>query len=116
MNHVLGYPGVYWSARIFVMLVMAITAWIVLLMLARFFRPKHILAMIRADPPKVEELGAEFRGFKAMIRFNAQAAALNVLESRMADVESAVGRLWSITEEHSRALAELSPENGGGGR
>jgi hypothetical protein len=112
MSQILSYPAVYWSVRILVILASLGIAWVMLLVLARFFRPRHIGAMLRADPPKVEELAAEFKGFKARLRFNAQATALGVLENRMEVVEISVERLWGITEEHSRGLAKLSVEEG----
>lgn len=108
MSHVFNYPAVYWAARFAVILLLVVAGWLLLLACARYFRPRHIRQMLRADLPKVEELAAEFRGFKARLRFNAQAAALNVLENRMDAIETALGRLWTITEEHSRALTEPS--------
>ncbi|HET7462678.1 MAG TPA: hypothetical protein VFJ82_15595 [Longimicrobium sp.] len=114
MNQIFGYPAVVWATRFLLLLVLVVAGWILLLACARYFRPKHIRAMLGADLPKVEELGAEFHGFKAKLRFNAQAAALNVLENRMDVIETAVGRLWTITEEHSQGLTGLSLEKEGG--
>ena len=114
MNDLWAYPAVYWAARIVLVLLLAVAGWLLLLHCARYFRPRHIRAMLTAELPKVEEFGAEFRGFKATVRFNAQATALNVLENRIDAVESAIGRLWTITEEHSRALTDLSLETENG--
>lgn len=116
MNDLIGYPVVYWSLRILLIVLALVSAWLFLVNTARYFRPSHVREMLRADLPKVEEFGAEFRGFKAKIRFNAQATALNVLENRIEALESGLRRLWAITEEHSRALTELSlkTENGNG--
>jgi len=111
MNLIFGYPAVYWSVRIFVMLVTASAGWMVLLMLARFFRPKHILAMVRADPPKVDEISGEFRGFKARITFG-RTAALDVLEHRIAAVEMSVQRLLKAASHFGNALSGPEQEDG----
>jgi hypothetical protein len=108
MKEIWGYPAVYWAARIILILLLTLGGWLLLLACARYFRPRHIREMLRADLPRVEEFGAEFRGFKARVRFNAQATALNVLENRIVAIESAPGRLWVITEEHSQALTDLT--------
>jgi hypothetical protein len=71
-----------------------------------------VIALIKADPPRVEEIGGEFGGIKGRIRFNAQAAALTVLENRIDANEAVIGRLWTVAEEHGRALAELKKEKG----
>ena len=52
MTYVFTYPGVYWSARLLAIVFMAGATWLTVLMLARFFRPKHVLGMLRADPPQ----------------------------------------------------------------
>ncbi|HEX8244418.1 MAG TPA: hypothetical protein VF541_13010 [Longimicrobium sp.] len=46
------------------------------------------------------------------VQFNAQATALTALGNRFEAGEAALGRLWIIAEEHSRALAELKTESG----
>lgn len=109
MNDVFGYPGVYWSARILLMVGALATAWMLLLMLARFFRPKHILAMLRADPPKVDEIAGEFRGFKARITFG-RTAALDVLENRVLIVEGSLREVVRSISEIEQALGQLRRE------
>jgi hypothetical protein len=112
MSHILNYPGVYWVARILAIVVMAAITWLALLMVARFFRPRHAVAMLRADLPKVDELRGEFGGVKGAIRFNAQASALGVLEDRIGAVEEATDRLWQIVDDHSRGIEDLMKERG----
>jgi hypothetical protein len=110
MSHIFTYPGVYWIARVMAMVVMLGGTWLIILVLARFFRPKHVVALVRADPPNVEEVGGEFGGLKARVRFNAQASALKVLEHRIIQVEGAVGQLFAITGELNRRMDD--PETG----
>lgn len=55
----------------------------------------------------MDEIGGEFGGFKGRIRFNAQAAALNVLENRMIAVEGAIEHLLVITGELNREDDDL---------
>jgi hypothetical protein len=112
MSHLLSYPSVYWTARLLATVSMAGVTWLLLLMMARFFRPKHILAMLRADLPKIDELRGEFGGMKGAIRFNAQASALSVLEDRIGSVEGATDQLWQIVDDHSRGIEDLMRERG----
>ncbi|HEX6751764.1 MAG TPA: hypothetical protein VF092_31005 [Longimicrobium sp.] len=110
MSDVLSFPGAYWAVRIMATVFMAGATWLAVLVLARFFRPKHIKALVLADPPKLDEIRGEFGGVKGAIRFNAQGSALNALENRIDGVELSLERLWRITEEHSRGLTRMGME------
>jgi hypothetical protein len=39
MSPIFSYPAVYWSARVLAIVAMLGGAWLMMLMLARFFRP-----------------------------------------------------------------------------
>ena len=113
MSDVLSFPGAYWTVRIMATVFMAGATWLAVLVLARFFRPRHIKALVLADLPKLDEIGGEFGGVKARIRFNAQASTLSSLEHRMVVIEGALERLTAATSEIGRDLYE--PELGAEG-
>jgi hypothetical protein len=107
MGQVFGYPAVYWSARFLLIVGMAGTGWLLVLLLARFFRPKHIVQMFRAAPPRVHEIGGEFRGVKATVKFAAYDDALEVFEARLSLLEYSVEVLKQAGRETARAVEEL---------
>ena len=112
MSDVLSFPGAYWTVRIMATVFMAGATWLAVLVLARFFRPRHIKAMVLADPPKLDEIRGEFGGLKGAIRFNAQGSALNELENRIVAMEASMGQLWIVADDHGRALEDFLEERG----
>lgn len=61
-----------------------------LLLLARFLRPKHVWALMKASPPILDEVGGEFAGAKASVKFAAQGQALEAVQQRVAHLEKVV--------------------------
>lgn len=114
MGQVFSHPAVYWVARVMAMVVMLGGTWLTMLMLARFFRPSHVVRLVMADLPKLEELSGEFGGAKGRIRFNAQAAALRELEDRIDAIEMVLNQLGQVVDGHGDALDDLMREGGNG--
>jgi hypothetical protein len=110
MGQVFGYPGVYWSARFLLIVGMVGIGWLLMLLLARFFRPKHIVQMFRAAPPRVHEIGGEFRGVKATVKFAAYDDVLELLRTQVANLEQRVAKLEAAAYAAATVLKELSHE------
>ena len=72
--------------------------------MSRFLSPRNVWKLIRADLPKLDEVGGEFAGAKANVKFVAQGEALNTLEERVATLELIVERLGRADTE---ALVQL---------
>jgi hypothetical protein len=104
MNEILGWPPVVWTARILLVPVMGSATWITLVLVVRFFRPRNLRKLLRAELPTLDEVGGEFAGAKANVKFTAQGKALNTLEERVATLELVVERLGRADTE---ALVQL---------
>ncbi|HEX8694690.1 MAG TPA: hypothetical protein VF746_19855 [Longimicrobium sp.] len=104
MDRIFGWPGVYWTARILLIIVMGGGSCVLLLLLARFLRPRHVLALLRSDPPKLDEVGGEFAGAKASVKFAAQSTAMETLSQRVIALEQRVDELRTLGSETTRQL------------
>jgi hypothetical protein len=110
MNEILGWAPVVWTARILLVPVMDSATWITLLLMIRFFRPGNLRKLLRAELPKLDEVGGEFGGAKANVKFVAQGKVLNALEERMAVLERHVETLESVDTNTLAALKESERE------
>lgn len=108
-NGILGWPGVVWTARMLLVVVFGGGAWVLLLQLARFFQPRNVLAMLRARPPRLNEVSGEFAGAKASLKFAAQDETLAALIKRIVAVEQAVDMIRQASVE-----AQALRDSGGG--
>jgi hypothetical protein len=62
MGSVLGWLPVVWAMRIALLVLLAGCSYLYLLLIAPFFRPAHVLRLLRADLPRVRRFGAEVAG------------------------------------------------------
>lgn len=102
-NGILSWPGVVWTARMLLVVVFGGGTWVLLLQLARFFQPRNVLAMLRARPPKLDEVSGEFGGAKASLKFGSHDAALQGIEARVSELENRVARLGQTLIANSRS-------------
>jgi hypothetical protein len=76
-----------WTLRVSALIVLVVGVLVYLLLAARFFRWKHLKALLRADLPRVRSVGGELAGTKATIEL-ADAAAEERIASLAARVEA----------------------------
>jgi hypothetical protein len=67
MGAVLGWLPVVWAMRIALLVLLAGCSYVYLLLIAPFFRPAHIMRLLRADLPRVLRFGAEIAGTRAEV-------------------------------------------------
>lgn len=106
MDRIFGWPGVYRTARILLIIVMGGGSCVLLLLLARFLRPRHVLALLRSDPPKLDEVGGEFAGSKASVKFAGQNTAMDSLSRRVTALEQRVDELRTLGSETTWLLGK----------
>jgi hypothetical protein len=73
--------------RVALLVVLAGCSYVYLLLIAPFFRPAHVLRMLKADIPRVRSLGAEIAGNRGQVEFvqaEARAASERVEENDVA--------------------------------
>lgn len=76
MGSVLGWPPVVWAMRIALLVLLAGCSYVYLLMIAPFFRPAHVLRMLKADIPRVRGFGVEVAGTRGEVEFVPERRAL----------------------------------------
>lgn len=69
MGPVLGGPPVVWALRVALLVLLAGCSYVYLLLIAPFFRPAHVLRMLKADIPRVRRFGAEIAGTRGEVEF-----------------------------------------------
>ena len=120
MDRIFGWPPVYWTARILLVIVMGGGAWILFVLFARFLRPKVVWALFKSDPPMLDEVGGEFAGAKATVKFSRHDEALKSLDARVVTLEENVGKLrLAVTTASAPGNAVDPPSDskeGGNGR
>jgi hypothetical protein len=62
--------------RVALLVLLAGCSYVYLLLIARFFRPAHVLRMLKADIPRVRSLGAEIAGNRGQVEFVQSATRL----------------------------------------
>ncbi len=81
MAPVLGWLPVVWAMRVALLVLLAGCSYVYLLLIAPFFRPAHLLRMLKADIPRVRSLGAEVAGTRGEVEFVHERAALELGET-----------------------------------
>jgi hypothetical protein len=66
--------------RIALLVLLAGCSYLYLLLIAPFFRPAHVLRMLKADIPRVRSLGAEIAGTRGDVEFEHGRSALELSE------------------------------------
>ncbi|WP_420127544.1 hypothetical protein [Longimicrobium sp.] len=74
--------------RVALLVLLAGCSYVYLLLIAPFFRPAHVLRMLKADIPRVRSLGAEIAGNRGHVEF-VQAEA-RVTSARVEENNAAV--------------------------
>jgi hypothetical protein len=69
MGSVLGWPPLVWTMRVALLVLLAGCSYVYLLLIAPFFRPAHVLRMLKADIPRVRKFGAEIAGTRGEVEF-----------------------------------------------
>lgn len=69
MGSVLGWPPLVWAMRVALLVLLAGCSYVYLLLIAPFFRPAHVVRMLKADIPRVRSLGAEIAGTRGEVEF-----------------------------------------------
>lgn len=87
MDPFIGWPPIFWMLRIGILVVLAGGVHVFVLLIAPFFRPAHVLRMLKADIPRVRSLGAEIAGTRGEVEFESDA------EQRIAAIEERVDRV-----------------------
>jgi predicted metalloprotease len=113
MDRIFGWPGVYWTARILLAIVMGGGSLIVLVLLIRFMRPSHVLKVLKSDPPQLDEVGGEFAGAKASVKFAGQSSAVDALGQRVTTLEARVEELWNLSAGTAVTVERLMKESRG---
>lgn len=113
-NGILGWPGVTWTARLFIVLVLFGGGWIFALFLARFFRPRNVVGLVRSPIPRIAEVGGEFAGAEATIKFMEHGEALETVFGRLQMVERRMEELRLAAVETNGEVGRLREERDGG--
>jgi hypothetical protein len=69
MGPVLGWPPLVWAMRVALLVLLAGCSYVYLLLIAPFFRPAHVVRMLKADIPRVSKFGAEIAGTRGEVEF-----------------------------------------------
>jgi hypothetical protein len=69
VGSVLGWPPVVWAMRVALLVLLAGCSYLYLLLIAPFFRPAHVVRMLKADIPRVRKFGAEIAGTRGEVEF-----------------------------------------------
>jgi hypothetical protein len=67
--------------RVALLVLLAGCSYVYLLLIAPFFRPAHVLRMLKADIPRVSKFGAEIAGTRGEVEFVDERDALERSES-----------------------------------
>jgi hypothetical protein len=62
MDRFIDWPPIFWAMRVALLVLLVGCSYVYLLLIAPFFRPAHVLRMLKADIPRVRSLGAEVAG------------------------------------------------------
>lgn len=104
MNRIFDWPPIIWTARITVLILLTGASHLLLLLIARFLRPRHVMQMLRAEIPQVKSVGGEFAGTKGEIQFvQAQENHLATLDERVNSLAEKIAHLLKETGEHAPA-------------
>jgi hypothetical protein len=82
MGPVLGWPPLVWAMRVALLVLLAGCSYVYLLLIAPFFRPAHVLRMLKADIPRVRKFGAEIAGTRGEVEFERKEDALRARQHR----------------------------------
>jgi hypothetical protein len=96
MGTLLDWFPLLWAMRIALLVLLAGCSYVYLLLITPFFRPAHVLRLLRADLPRVLRIGAEFAGTRADVEF----------ERARHDMEAGEERTRGITRQGSSILTE----------
>lgn len=100
MNGILQWLPIIWTVRIGLLILLCGSAYLFVLLIARFFRWTNIRTMVLAELPRVESVGGEFAGAKAELKlFQYEESGL---EHRVADLESKVKELTANTPDEGQ--------------
>ena len=83
MGAVLGWPPVVWAMRIALLVLLVGCSYVYLLLIAPFFRPAHIMRLLRADLPRVLRFSAEIGGTRGEVELMDEGRAREMSEERM---------------------------------
>jgi hypothetical protein len=125
MERVLDWPPIFWTIRVVLLILFLGGGWVALLYLARFFRPRHILALLRSGLPAFRSVGGSLQllGQKAEVNAALDAVRDDQLEAglqRLADLEERVRGMADSVEYllrkggHVEAERQRLPEGGRG--
>jgi hypothetical protein len=93
MSTVLGWLPLVWAMRIALLVLLAGCSYLYLLLIAPFFRPAHVLRLLRADLPRVLRIGAEIAGTRADVEFERARHDVQVAEERTRDLSREGSRI-----------------------
>jgi hypothetical protein len=68
--------------RVALLVLLAGCSYIYVLLIAPFFRPAHVLRMLKADIPRVSKFGAEIAGTRGEVEFDRKEEAIRVRRHR----------------------------------
>ena len=114
MNELLAWDPILWTARVFVLIVLAGGSFVTLLYLARFFRPKHIWRLITGDLPEFREVGGSAKAFGQEIAVkgtldNEQDRQIRAMGEQVARLEERLGSLVQAVEYITDGVDDASP-------
>lgn len=102
MNGIMQWPPIIWTVRIGLLILVGGSAYLFVLLIARFFRWTNIRTMVLAALPRVESVGGEFAGARAELKLSQ--STHSGLDGRVADLETKMVRVLAAlpSDEKSR--------------
>jgi len=66
------WPPILWTLRVSVLILLSTSTMVFMLLIARFFRWKHLKLLLKAELPRIQSIGGEFGGTKASVQLARQ--------------------------------------------
>jgi hypothetical protein len=107
IGNVLGWWPLLWTIRVALLIVVLAGSGVFFLLVARFFRWKHIKVMFTADLPVVRTVGGKFAGVEATAQL---AAADEATGTQLEVVNKRLDELHDFVQTLARVVAELPSE------
>ncbi|HEX2206595.1 MAG TPA: hypothetical protein VHG93_02875 [Longimicrobium sp.] len=105
MDRFIGWPPIFWTLRIGILIVLIGGLHVFLLLISRFFRWKTVHAMLFADPPRIDTVGGEFAGAKAELKLHrgGSEAEVEALGQRIEELEKLMSAAASAVQQRKQS-------------
>ena len=114
LTSIFGWPLLLWTIRVGLFIVFVAAIAVFLLLVARFFRFKHIRAMVSAPLPQFKEVGGKFAGVEATAKLleadAATAQQLDAVNKRIDDLVEYIGKIAALVAETDAGSGEVNEQ------